>query len=667
MATMTPSSFDPLKRYVNVRLQQGVPIVDADMNELDDVRKFELRAFLKWYVGDGVPEGNDGFRIAAVTTGSPDNDFLVTQGTPAAPVDRPPTETGLRNVGRLVVDGLDVIIDKDIRFTDQPLHETKAGSAALAARWGVPVVSRLTTPNADGQLVVYLDMWERLVTADEAPELVRPGLGVESCARTKREWVVRVRATMPTPADTADHLAGHAYYQLATLVRRNGVAPVATADVVDRRERRLLLPPAHLLADTMGKAAAPSPFDPLAYRRGEDRPAISLRDAINSLLAGRVPTTPDISVSPGAGTDAMRRAVLTDTAGGLIVFWQAPRGTGNADQILGARLDLNRPELGFESKVVATGSTATQRRIEPTAVALPGVGLLVAYQNGSIGSAATDVVMRRASTFADLSTSVTEQTVASTASVADDSPLAVVAGNTVVFFSYQQSGSSQWFYRRYTYAQNSFPDTAPKQLTAASSTPRDLHAAAATNMVWVAHGDGVNVQVLRFDPSPSAANATWTTSMLADTGPSTGGSVFNPFVLPINDNEAMVFYNDQFHTPKGVYAATVVNGVNSADIPRGPIPGTDETETSPAAVRDSEGNIFLFTSRTVPGASGEIVMRRRNVGSSDWTTAQRISPHNMNDLRPHAVFVPGSGIWVFWMSERGQGFDLYAKRVITEI
>jgi hypothetical protein len=47
MATMTPSTFDPLLRYVNVRLQQGVPLVDADLNELDDVRKFELRAFLK--------------------------------------------------------------------------------------------------------------------------------------------------------------------------------------------------------------------------------------------------------------------------------------------------------------------------------------------------------------------------------------------------------------------------------------------------------------------------------------------------------------------------------------------------------------------------------------------------------------------------------------------
>ena len=55
MAVITPDRFDPMLRYVNVRVQQGVPIVDADENERDDIRKFELRAFLKWFVGDGVP------------------------------------------------------------------------------------------------------------------------------------------------------------------------------------------------------------------------------------------------------------------------------------------------------------------------------------------------------------------------------------------------------------------------------------------------------------------------------------------------------------------------------------------------------------------------------------------------------------------------------------
>ncbi|MFL6120440.1 DUF6519 domain-containing protein [Actinophytocola sp.] len=661
MATMTPSSFDPLKRYVNVRLQQGVPIVDADMNELDDVRKFELRAFLKWFVGDGVPEGNDGFRIAPVTSGSADNDFLVSVGAAAPPANNPVVETGLRNVGRLVLDGLDVIIDRDLRFTDQALHENKTGAAALAAKWGVPVVTKLANPTADGTLVVYLDMWERLVTADEAPELVRAGLGVETCARTRREWVVRVGAAMPTPAEA---VAGHGYYQLATLARHNGVAAVAAADLTDRRERRLLVPPAHLLADTVGLAADGN-FDPLAYRRGGGRPAISLRDAINSLLAGRVPTTSDISVSPGANTDALKRAVLVDPAGGLIVFWEAPRGNGGSKQIMGARLDLARPDLNFDAKLITNGATASDQSIEPTAVALPGAGILLAYQNGATGNTNTNVVMRRASTFAGLSPAGSPQDVANTGGVSDDSAHVVVIGDTVVFFTYQQTSSNpHWVFRRYKYLTDSFPDTALQQLSTVVPTTRDFHAAAGGTVVWTAFGDGVNIQVVRLNPTNAGTDA----NTISAVGPAAGGSTFTPFVLAVSTLEAQVFYSDLNNSPKGLRVAAYTNGTSAAPA-ISVIPGTDENETNPVAVQDTEGNIFLFSSRTVTGAQGEIVMRRRNAGSSDWSQAQRVSPHAASDIRPHALFVPGSGIWVFWMSDRAiQGnFDLYAKRVITAI
>ena len=66
MAVITNDTFRALNRYVGVRLQQGVPLVDADWNEKEDIRRFELRAFLKWFVGDGVPAGNDGFRIEGI-------------------------------------------------------------------------------------------------------------------------------------------------------------------------------------------------------------------------------------------------------------------------------------------------------------------------------------------------------------------------------------------------------------------------------------------------------------------------------------------------------------------------------------------------------------------------------------------------------------------------
>src|SRR6266702_3598896 len=102
MAMITPDTFNPLRSYISVRLLQGVPLVDADWNEAHDVRKFEVQAFLKWFVGNGVPEGNDGFRIAGLTPAVVE-DFVIKQGVGAAPDGTSPVEQGLRNVGRCLV------------------------------------------------------------------------------------------------------------------------------------------------------------------------------------------------------------------------------------------------------------------------------------------------------------------------------------------------------------------------------------------------------------------------------------------------------------------------------------------------------------------------------------------------------------------------------------
>lgn len=60
------------KHYVAVRLQQGVPILDADWNTLDDVRRSETEDYGRWSIGDGVPFGNDGFAIVPIAGGGVD-------------------------------------------------------------------------------------------------------------------------------------------------------------------------------------------------------------------------------------------------------------------------------------------------------------------------------------------------------------------------------------------------------------------------------------------------------------------------------------------------------------------------------------------------------------------------------------------------------------------
>ena len=258
MAVITPDTFDALKQYVSVRLQQGVPLVDADWNALDDTRRFELRAFLKWYVGDGVPYGNDGFHIQTMGV---NDDFTIASGV-TGPVD------ALTNIGRCLVNGLDVMITADVNFKAQLLHTSQPGAVALAATRGVPVIA--VTP-ATGDVSIFLDVWERPVTVTEDPTLLVAGVGVESCARLKREWVVRVSQTgfgVP-PAGGVPAIPGHSYYELARFTRA-AVGPISAAILVDRRDQRLLLPPATLSSDLFGT-------DPHDYRRGLGRPALPLR------------------------------------------------------------------------------------------------------------------------------------------------------------------------------------------------------------------------------------------------------------------------------------------------------------------------------------------------------------------------------------------------------
>src|SRR5258705_6056671 len=57
------------RHYVGVRMQQGVPLLDTDWNELEDLRRHELQSLVQRFIGDGVPDGTDGFRVEALANG----------------------------------------------------------------------------------------------------------------------------------------------------------------------------------------------------------------------------------------------------------------------------------------------------------------------------------------------------------------------------------------------------------------------------------------------------------------------------------------------------------------------------------------------------------------------------------------------------------------------
>lgn len=57
------------KHYVGNRVQQGVPVLDADLHLLEGLHRGELESVGQWMLGNGVPVGSDGFRVRALANG----------------------------------------------------------------------------------------------------------------------------------------------------------------------------------------------------------------------------------------------------------------------------------------------------------------------------------------------------------------------------------------------------------------------------------------------------------------------------------------------------------------------------------------------------------------------------------------------------------------------
>jgi hypothetical protein len=194
MGNFSRNTFDPLKGYVAVRLQQGVPVLDADWNELNDVTRQELYDTFSLTFTDGIqPYGFDlevGFRQEP-------NDFSILAGA-------------------ALIQGRLIRVRNNLRYSTQPWTDPKR-----AARDGVAVIPPLATPTGSATTpprtdIVYLDVWEREVESVEDTNLINPAIGVETCIRVKREAAVRVAegtATLPSAP------TGHAFLPLALLRR----------------------------------------------------------------------------------------------------------------------------------------------------------------------------------------------------------------------------------------------------------------------------------------------------------------------------------------------------------------------------------------------------------------------------------------------------------------
>ncbi|MDF2628705.1 MAG: hypothetical protein K0R39_2536 [Symbiobacteriaceae bacterium] len=199
-----PDASGFVRDYRNVRLQMGVPLVDADWNELEDIRKHEFRSMMAGVVGNGRPAGSNGFEIFGVTN-------VGMNLRPAFTI----------RAGSIVVDGMMVTNPADVAFDAQEYYGEGAGLVRATQR-GVTPVTPLAPVTAFRFDHIYLEVWEREVTAAEDPRLMDNVLLEETSTRVRLEWAVRV-TNGTVPASTETHrrltLARLAYYQSGTTFR----------------------------------------------------------------------------------------------------------------------------------------------------------------------------------------------------------------------------------------------------------------------------------------------------------------------------------------------------------------------------------------------------------------------------------------------------------------
>jgi hypothetical protein len=206
MADFSRSPLDQLvagrtKGYVGVHVEQGVPVLDRDLNLLNDLVSATVRSIVGRYVGDGIPLTGDGFRIVAIPAA---NDFRILAAA-AGP-------------GMALVGGIEVTVSANTTYAAQP---------------GVPPLTTPTAAQPDPRIdTVYLDVFLRDVEGTEDADLLNlPDVGMQTSVRQIATWVVRVAEAVPVRAPAP----GHAHYPIARLTRPLGDPNVLAGMIEDLR------------------------------------------------------------------------------------------------------------------------------------------------------------------------------------------------------------------------------------------------------------------------------------------------------------------------------------------------------------------------------------------------------------------------------------------------
>jgi hypothetical protein len=196
MADISKNSFDPTKDYRKVIYQRDRPVLDFELNESQDIQRFQQGWLVQYANGD----------------------FYLGDGFLVHPVDSPElrgNRVAVRH-GSVVHMGRRVPLEADYTIGDDD--------------------SPLTTPvGEDREDIVYVKYFEEEVTSVDDPNIVDPEFGQETAIRLRVRALVRVEegGQIPCPA------LGETVFEIARLHRRSGVTAITADQIEDTRPQSL--------------------------------------------------------------------------------------------------------------------------------------------------------------------------------------------------------------------------------------------------------------------------------------------------------------------------------------------------------------------------------------------------------------------------------------------
>lgn len=189
------SSYDPAKAYVMVLKEQGVPLLDDELNHMQLAQIDLLRKGFATICGDGA----FGTGLQVVGTGAI-NDFTIKAGT-------------------LLVDGWMIKTNGDITYNTQPIAQ-----------------ATLTMPGTNRTDEVYLEIWLDEINSIEDTSIVDPTLGTRTSCRLKLKWSVKVAEGTAVPASGLDVGSNTYYWRYRTAtIYRTAINTITAEMVTDRR------------------------------------------------------------------------------------------------------------------------------------------------------------------------------------------------------------------------------------------------------------------------------------------------------------------------------------------------------------------------------------------------------------------------------------------------